>query len=388
MSTISYSLVAALFLLKGALAINTPFGYGAGTTGGGSATAAVPRSREELVSWLGDDTARVILLDDVYDFTRTEGSESGKGCKPWTCSGSDSGQVQVAIDFNGWCEEHEPNAEKISVTYDKAGTTSILVGSNKTLLGKGTAGAIKGKGLRIANARNVIIRNIRISDINPEYVWGGDGLIIESAEHIWIDHNYFKDIGRQFLVTVHTAESITISNNIFDGASAYSPTCNGYHYWNVLFSGSPDSITFAKNYLTKTSGRGPRLDGSGKFQLVHIFNNYFHDISGHALDAGGQSKVLLEGNYFNNVTEPATPDSNGSVFAPTDDTTAAECESYIGRKCIPSSLESSGALDYQNIKGVSIFKNMGAVTEAEVMDASQVKGYVLKYAGIGKVDVK
>lgn len=40
-----------------------------GTTGGGSATAATPTSNAELVSWLGDDVARVIVLDSTYDFT-------------------------------------------------------------------------------------------------------------------------------------------------------------------------------------------------------------------------------------------------------------------------------------------------------------------------------
>ncbi|CAE6415076.1 unnamed protein product [Rhizoctonia solani] len=379
MSTTSYSFVAALLLLKGALAINTPFGYGAGTTGGGSAIAAVPSSTEELVSWLGDDTPRVILLDKTYDFTGSEvGSVTSKGCKPWICPSS--GQAQVAIDFDNWCENYQSKAQTVPVSYDKAGVTPILVGSNKSLLGKGTNGAIKGKGLRIANAKNVIIQNIRLSGINPKYVWGGDGLIVESSENI-----LFKDIGRQFLVTVHIVRSITISNNVFDGDSPYSPSCDGHHYWNLLFTGSLDSITFARNYLSKTSGRGPRLAGDGNSQRVHIYNNYFWDISGHALDASGQSKALLEGNFFEDVKEPVSPDSRGSVFAPTDSTTTAECRSYIDRNCVANSLESSGALDIQDIQGVSCFERVPAVAEATVMEASEVKGYVMKHAGIGKI---
>ena len=51
MSTVLYSLVSALLLSQGALAVGTPFGYAAGTTGGGSATPAIPSSTAQLVSW-------------------------------------------------------------------------------------------------------------------------------------------------------------------------------------------------------------------------------------------------------------------------------------------------------------------------------------------------
>lgn len=51
MSAVLYSLVSALVLSQGALAVGTAFGYAAGTTGGGSATPAVPSSTAELVSW-------------------------------------------------------------------------------------------------------------------------------------------------------------------------------------------------------------------------------------------------------------------------------------------------------------------------------------------------
>ncbi|CAE6406462.1 unnamed protein product [Rhizoctonia solani] len=347
MSAMLYSLVSALLLSKGALAIGTPFGYAAGTTGGGSASPAVPSSTAQLVSWLGDSTPRVILLDKTYDFTDSEGSVTAKACKPWTCSPN----PQLAIDANEWCEHYEPNAAMTTVTYKKAGTTAIKVASNKTLLGKGTAGAISG------------------------YV-------------AQIDHNYFKNVGRQFIVTGYgAAQSVTISDNVFDGASTYSATCNNRHYWTLLFTGASDSITLARNYLYQTSGRGPKLGGtSGYSQSVHIYNNYFVDIAGHALDAGVGSKALVEGNYFNKVTEPSTSGTQGSVFAPNDATTAAQCSSYIGRKCVTNTLLSCGATNRKETGGVSAFKGASAVTGATVMEASQVGAYVQAHAGTGKIN--
>ncbi|KAB5588372.1 hypothetical protein CTheo_8185 [Ceratobasidium theobromae] len=379
MSAVLYSVVSALLLSKGALAVGTAFGYAAGTTGGGSASPAVPSSTAELVSWLGDSTARVILLDKTFDFTDSEGSVTSKACKPWTCSPN----PQIAIDANEWCEHYEPNAATTTVTYKKAGVSAIKVASNKTLLGKGSAGIIKGKGLRIAGGSNIIIQNIQISDINAQFVWGGDAISIDGGNNIW-----FKNVGRQFIVTGYGAsKSITISDNIFDGTSTYSATCNGRHYWTLLFTGASDSITLARNYLYKTSGRGPKLGGtSGYSQLVHIYNNYFVDIAGHALDAGVGSKALVEGNYFNQVTEPSTTGTSGSVFAAVDATSAAQCKSTLGRNCVANKLLSSGALNRQETASVSGFKGASAVTGATVMDSSLVAEYVQSHAGLGKVN--
>ena len=41
----------------------TPEGFAHGTTGGGSATPAIPSSVAQLKQWLMDDVARVIVLD-------------------------------------------------------------------------------------------------------------------------------------------------------------------------------------------------------------------------------------------------------------------------------------------------------------------------------------
>ncbi|CAE6538383.1 unnamed protein product [Rhizoctonia solani] len=70
--SISFSLITVLVAAHGALAVGTPFGYAAGTTGGGNAAPAVPSSTSQLVSWLGDNTPRIILLDKTYDFTDLE----------------------------------------------------------------------------------------------------------------------------------------------------------------------------------------------------------------------------------------------------------------------------------------------------------------------------
>ncbi|CAE6435064.1 hypothetical protein RSOLAG1IB_10822 [Rhizoctonia solani AG-1 IB] len=384
MSLILKSIVAALIASQGAFAIGTAFGYGAGTTGGGNAAPAVPSSTAQLVSWLGDNTPRVILLDKTYDFTDLEGSETGKVCKPWTCSPG----AQVAIDVNGWCGREQKNAKTDTATWKKAGLTAIKVGSNKTLLGKGTAGWIKGKGLRIAGSSNIIIQNVRFSDINAAFVWGGDALTIDGGKQIWIDHNYFKNVGRQFIVTGYgAAQGVTISDNVFDGSGTYSTRCDGHHYWTLYFTGSQDTITFARNYLYQTAGRGPRIGGTSPYsQVVHMYNNYFVDITDHALDADTGSHVLLEGNYFNRVLQPSLSGRSGIVFGPTSAAMNTQCKATLGRDCASNTLLGSGQLaGASNGNAIGYFNN-NAVKGASVMDPSKVGAYVQNNAGTGKIN--
>ena len=64
-----------------------------------------------------------------------------------------------------------------------------MVASDKTILGSGSDGVIKGKGLRMANGvSNIIIQNIHITELNPQYVWGGDAITLAGTDMIWIDH--------------------------------------------------------------------------------------------------------------------------------------------------------------------------------------------------------
>ncbi|KAJ7143321.1 pectin lyase-like protein [Mycena crocata] len=373
----------ALALVRTSSAVGTPFGLAAGTTGGGSATAAVPSSLAQLTTWLSDSTARVILLDKEFDFTSNEGMTTGTVCKPWTCSPN----PQLAIDANSWCENEQPSAAKSTATWNVAATKPLAVASNKTLLGKGSAGGIKGKGLKITGANNIIIQNIKLTDLNAQYVWGGDALQIDGGSNIWVDSNYFQHIGRQMVVTGYGAVTkTTFSNNVFNGDSTYSATCNGCHYWTALFTGAGDQITFALNYLYKISGRGPHVGGtSGYFQNVHVYNNYFVSVAGHAIDPEVGSKILLEGNYFNTVTSP-TLSGAGQTYIPTTSTQASACSSLLGRSCVTNTLLSSGSLVAGTDTGTLNGFTASTFKSASIMAASAVPSYVQAHAGVGIVN--
>lgn len=59
-----------------------------------------------------------------------------------------------------------------AITYDTAGLENLKVASDKTILGVGNAGVLKGKGLVLpATTKNVIIQNIHITVSRRFEVW-------------------------------------------------------------------------------------------------------------------------------------------------------------------------------------------------------------------------
>ncbi|KAF8670701.1 Pectate lyase [Rhizoctonia solani] len=372
------SLTFVLFTAQSVLAVGSPFGFATGTTGGAGAAQAIPTSAAQLKSWLEDNVTRNILLDRTYDFTDTESLEldASLGVARLTRNSRSTPQATGAGLI----------LRQATVTYKKAGTSGIRVKSNKTILGKGTSG--KGKGLLLSGVSNVIIQNIRISDLNPQYVWGGDALYIDNSSKVWVDHNYFKSVGRQFIVTgFGAAKQVTISNNYFDGQTTWSTGCDQHHYWAFLFAGNGDQITFARNYVYHTAGRGPHVGGTSGYSLtVHMYNNYFNDITGHAIDADVGTKLLAEGNYFNNVRTPSTGNTKGAVFAPTSSSMNSQCSGTISRNCVSNTLAGSGSLSNTANTGAIGAFTASVVKSASVMDPASVPSFVLANAGLGKVN--
>ncbi|OKL55774.1 putative pectin lyase B [Talaromyces atroroseus] len=323
-------------------------GFAKGVTGGGSATAVYPTTTDELVSYLGDSEARVIVLDRTFDFTDTEGTTTETGCAPW---GTDSA-CQLAINQNGWCTNYEPDAPSATVTYDNAGILGITVASDKTILGSGSSGVIKGKGLRIVSgASNIIIQNIAVTDINPKYVWGGDAITVDDADLIWIDHVTTARVGRQHLVLGTSADNrVTVSNCFFDGLTDYSATCDGYTYWGIYLDGDSDLVTLKGNYIYHFSGRSPKIQGNTLLHAVadshpHQVNNYWYDSTGHAFEIGSGGYVLAEGNVFQNIDTIVESPMNGELFTSPDSTTNEVCSTYLGRDCVVNGFGSSGTFD-------------------------------------------
>ncbi|KAG9021434.1 hypothetical protein FS837_007272 [Tulasnella sp. UAMH 9824] len=218
-------------------------------------------------------------------------------------------------------------------------------------------------------------------------------VLITGSSKVWIDHNYIARTGRQFIVTgFDPARQVTISNNYFDGQTSSSVSCNGDHYWAFLHAGSADTITMMQNYIYRTSGRGPHVGGISGYSYLHLVNNYYDTVGGHAIDAAARSHILAEGNYFpdlqlqKSVSQVDTGSGNGGLeyFVQTVPDAGA-CSSYLGRVCEWNRLESSGTVASRLDTSVLSDLAQTAVKSLKPMGVADVPAFVLANAGVGKI---
>jgi hypothetical protein len=175
--------LAAIFSTVNAAAVRgRPEGFGSKATGGGSGRTVTPNTNAELTNYLRQQGPLNIIITKTFDFRGTEGKATETGCAPYGTAPA----CQLAINSNNWCPKTAPKAQ---VTYDKAAKNPLMVSSDKTVLGVGRNGVLLGKGLRVAGgAKNVIIQNLEIRDLNPQYVWGGDAITLDGSSNVWVDH--------------------------------------------------------------------------------------------------------------------------------------------------------------------------------------------------------
>ncbi|KAJ5361251.1 hypothetical protein N7541_002095 [Penicillium brevicompactum] len=371
--------VALLGYAQAAGVSGTPIGFASGTTGGGSAAAAVPRDIAELTKWLSDSTPRTILIDKEFDFRKSEGDcKDCKCCIPSSNTCGSAGQNAIHEDDSSWCSDYPAT----KCTYDKAALEGLSVASDKSIVGVGKAGVIRGKGLHLrGGVNNVIIQNIHITDLNPHLIWGGDAIALDGTDKVWIDHVKVSLVGRQMFVSHYDANThLTISNSEFDGQTSTSSSCDGRHYWTILGYGKGDQVTFTGNYIHHTSGRSPKLEYDS---FWHVYNNYWLSNTGHAFDVREGSKVLIEGNVFEDVKTPLQASKEPAKVFSASDNDASKCKSKLGRECSANSLTKSGTLSATNESVLEAYPN--GEKNISVLKASSVKSSVLSNAGVGKI---
>lgn len=361
-----------------------PYGYGSSVTGGAGGAVVTVSTAKDFAAAVSGNTAKIVQVMGTIDFTGSEGTTTSSACYQSQCQ---NGQYEYITNGLGACTS--ANKPTFDVTYDKAGTTPLAVGSNKTIVGVGPRATIKGKGLALTNGvSNVIVQNLTLTQINPQIVWGGDAITIDNAKDVWIDHNRISLVGRQFIVTgFGQAANVTISYNELDGRTQYSSTCNGAHYWTLLFLGASDTITALGNWIHHTAGRGPHAGGYDSVNVTaHFVNNYYETVPGHAADADVKSNLVYEGTAFDNVTTPFTSGYHGSAYAPVASNlgaTSSACMSALGRVCVANSVSSQSTLPLD----IGAITALGAHPESPLhpYPAAEVPFIVPHLAGPGRL---
>jgi pectate lyase len=188
------------------------------------------------------------------------------------------------------------------------------VASNKTIVGVGARSGIFGAGLMIglrnsnaslpANAiRNVIVRNLAITDCPDDCI-----NVQEFSHHIWIDHNDFSRQVDGALDIKRGSDFITVSWNHFFQSDKNALL--GHSDNNAAQDVGRLKVTYHHNWFDGTVQRNPRVRFG---EPVHVFNNYYFNVSSYGVASQQNAGVLVEGNFFENTKRPTRNDVGGTT---------------------------------------------------------------------------
>jgi len=192
--------------------------------------------------------------------------------------------------------------------YEKMTTKEIHVASHKTIVGVGKTGEIVGGGFFLRpGTHNVIIRNLTIRDTYLEGDWAGkkqdwDGLQMDTAHHVWVDHCHFTRHGDGCIDSRLGTTYLTVSWCIF--SDHHKTFGMGWH------KPVTSQNTLHHNWFRKTARRNPRTGGCLR---LHLYNNYLQDVGIRGQWAGEGTHMLIENSLYDNVTSPHYARGAGSL---------------------------------------------------------------------------
>jgi len=280
----------------GSLALRTtihiePVGFAEATTGGAGAPPTLVASFDELAAAVSSPDPAVILLPEgVSDFRRTGSDATTRSTCPSTCTEEPEKTTLQIMSTDDTCAQ--PVVEEL--TTDRA----LEVASNKTILGLGRGALLRGVGLHVAGADNVIARNLALYDINARLFEGGDALTLEGASRLWIDHVTAKWVSDAHADVHAGTTQTTLSYVLLDGEN--EAECGDREHWMMTLTDT--EMTIHHSRFEQATTRAPAATESS---LLHVYNSVFSSTSDWTVASRCQSEVLLEGSVFENV-EAAT----------------------------------------------------------------------------------
>ena len=195
----------------------------------------------------------------------------------------------------------------------------IRVASDKTIIGVGKTGRIVAGGFFLApGVHNVIIRNLTIRDTFVEGDWAGktqdhDGVQMDTAHHVWIDHCHFSRLGDGMIDSRKDMTCLTVSWCIF---SDHNKTFGIGWTPNVTAQ-----MTIHHNWFRNVNQRNPAVDN---VLHAHLYNNYLQNVKSYGSWARGRTNMILQNSFFENVRRPHAVDkgtlvATGNIYRNTTD---------------------------------------------------------------------
>ncbi|MDG9714629.1 pectinesterase family protein [Streptomyces sp. DH10] len=221
---------------------------------------------------------------------------------------------QAALAKYAAAEEPYVIRVKGSLDMDPFGT-EIPVASDKTIIGvSDTAEIVHGGFTLDPGTHNVIIRNLAIRDTAIEGNWDCkdtdyDGIRLDTAHHVWIDHIRFSRICDGQLDIRKDSEYVTVSYNQF--------TNNNKTFGIGWTPNVKTQITVDHNWFRGTKQRNPSADNVA---YAHLYNNY---LSSQLSDGDpvwtygnwsrGRTKMVIENSFYDGVQHPYQADATAEL---------------------------------------------------------------------------
>ncbi|KAF8602567.1 pectin lyase-like protein [Ceratobasidium sp. AG-I] len=211
------------------------------------------------------------------------------------------------------------------------GNEVIKVPSSTTVIGKSGA-TLTGVGLRVLDASNVIIRNLKINKVLAD---AGDAIGIQASHGVWIDHvelwsdqDHDKDYYDGLLDITHGCYGVTVTYSYL------------HDHWKASLVGHSDSngdedaairVTYAYNKWYNLNSRTP----SFRFGKGHIFNNYYLS-NNDGINTRVGAELLVQNNVFEDCgdalysTDAGYANASGNDFGDSENTAATTTWSAVG----------------------------------------------------------
>ena len=220
-----------------------------GTTGGGQGEVVRVSTREDLAKYASGSTPRTIVIEnDIL----------GKG---------NIGEGAAGVkDY-------------------------ISIGSNKTIVGAGNGVTLTKVGLDVNGQQNIILRNLRIKDCNP------DALSFRNTHHVWVDHCDLSSCADGLLDFTVGSSYLSVSWTKFSNHDKVSICNSGTQHFE---DNGRERATYHHCWFDNTTQRNPRFG----YGLGHVFNNYYTKNSSYCVGYHTRAKVVVENSLFSNTHAP------------------------------------------------------------------------------------
>lgn len=299
----------------------------------------------------------------------------------------------------------------------------VLVGNNKTIVGKGTNGFLNRVGLNIQKKHNIIIRNIKftMSDVpisktdenkvvafrnGAEVVLNDPDCISIQADsgdvdkadqasyNIWIDHCEFynnytdnKDRYDGLLDAKNNIYNTTVSWNYF----------HDHHKGSLIGNGNSDNyrheITFHHNYYKDIDARTPMM----RYNNSHLYNNYVEGAgSGNGPNVRKGSDLYFEKNHYAGLSKAIFAGDDG--VATIVDNYYEGCANMMESGCNSKKMKISVNPGTELTANDTVWVTYDAEIAKGTFDPSKyytytadavgdVKSLVTAYSGVGIIDI-